>query len=79
MAINDSDGTFQASYWRDAAGIGGDPDSVEYSDFLMELKDRIQKLLRQGRFAHAAIFQWNNQEWELVEEFERRDKSPGLG
>ena len=72
--ISKSDGRFQASYWRDAAGIEGEPDSVEYSDYLMELKDRIQKLLRHGDFAHAAIFQWNAEsgEWELVDEFARR-------
>jgi hypothetical protein len=78
MVINNIDGRFQASYWLDAARIENDPDGVEYSDFLMELKDRIQKLLRQGRFEYAAIFQWNADAsvWELLEEFELRNKSP---
>jgi hypothetical protein len=81
MAVNDSDGLFQASYWRDAAGIGSDPDSVEYSDFVMELKDRIQKQLRRGAFAYAAIFRWDEGagDWELLDEFARRDGAAGSG
>ena len=73
MVISSTDGKFQASYWRDPAGIAEDPDSVEYSDYLMELKDRIQKLIRAGECAHAAIFQWNAEsgDWELVDEFTR--------
>ena len=74
MVINLVDGKFQAAYWREEARIEDDPDGVEYSDFMMELKDRIQKLLRRGEFAHAAIFQWNadTADWELVEEFALR-------
>lgn len=74
MAINRDDGLFQASYWLDAAMIGSDPDAIEYSDFLMELKQRINTLFRQGRFHYAAIFRWNAgaQDWDLVEEFEPR-------
>jgi hypothetical protein len=87
MVINSIDGKFQASYWRDAARIADAPDSVEYSDFLMELKDRTQKLLRRGDFAYAAIFRWDAQaeSWELVGEFALRtgpatpDRPEGAG
>jgi hypothetical protein len=77
VPINKNDGTYQASYWLDAAKVEGDPDDYEYSEFLLELKDRIQKLLRQGRFEYAAIFQWNGalDSWDLLEEFELRNKS----
>ena len=79
MVISPVDGKFQASYWRDAARIAEEPDGVEYSDYLMELKDRIQKLFRRGEFTYAAIFQWNADtgEWDLVEEFALRDNRPG--
>jgi hypothetical protein len=79
MVINTADGKFQAFYWRDPARIADDPDGVEYSDYLMELKDRIQKLLRQGDFAYAAIFEWNAQTevWDLVDEFALRSRLPG--
>jgi hypothetical protein len=72
VAINREDGLFQVSYWRDAAGIENDPDDVEYSDFLMELKQRINQLFRERRFQHAAIFRWDDGtgNWMLVEEFE---------
>jgi len=72
VTINRDDGLFQASYWRDAGGIESEPDDIEYSDFLMELKQRINTLFRQRRFQYAAIFRWNEavKAWELVEEFE---------
>jgi uncharacterized protein YheU (UPF0270 family) len=73
MVISSSDGAFQASYWRDAARIGEAPDGTEYSDYLMELKDRIQKLLRRRAFAYAAIFRWNAEADNLVEEYALRD------
>jgi hypothetical protein len=81
MVISNSDGKFQASYWRDPARIGEEPDSVEYSDYLMELKDRIQKLLRHGDFAHAAIFQWQaeSNDWALVDEFTVNSNRPRPG
>ena len=72
MAINHDDGLFQACYWLSAETIEGDPDGVEYSDFLMELKQSIDQALRRRRFAYAALFRWTGAEWELVEEFERR-------
>jgi hypothetical protein len=76
VPINKHDGRYQASYWLDASKIEHDPDDFEYSEFLLELKDRIQKLLRQGRFEYAAIFQWNAEleSWDLVEEFELGNK-----
>ncbi len=73
MTINTNDGAFQACYWRDAARIGEECDAAEYSDYAMELKQRIHALFKQGDFAYAALFQWNGAEWELVEEYERRD------
>lgn len=75
MAINTTDGLYQACYWRDAGRIGEAADMSEYSDFAMELKQRIHTLFRQGGVAHAALFQWNaaTEEWELLEEFARRD------
>jgi len=78
MAINTTDGLFQACYWRDAARIGEAPDALEFSDFAMELKQRIHALFKQGEFAHAAIFQWNAgaDAWELVDEFGRGDSAP---
>jgi len=75
MTINSTDGLFQACYWRDAARLEEACDAAEYSDFAMELKDRIQKLLRRREYAHAALFAWNaaRGEWDLQEEFGRRD------
>lgn len=74
MPINRDDGKFQACYWRDAGRIDGEPDDAEYSDFAMELKQRIHSLFREGRFQYAAIFSWNEPAngWELVEEYEPR-------
>jgi hypothetical protein len=74
VAINRNDGMFQVSYWLDAAKIENDPDDAEYSDFLMELKERIYKVFRQSRFKYAAIFRWNEgtNNWDLLEEFEPR-------
>jgi hypothetical protein len=74
MAINRGDGKFQASYWRDATKIGSDPDDVEYSDILMELKQSIYVHFRARSFRYAAIFRWDEPTniWQLVEEFEPR-------
>jgi hypothetical protein len=74
MTINRHDGKFQACYWRDAGRIESEPDDAEYSDFAMELKQRIHRLFREGRFQYAAIFFWNETAgtWELVEECEPR-------
>ena len=63
---------FQACYWKVAADIGGDPDRTEFSALLTDLKQRIQVALRKGEFAYAAIFRWDGEDWELVEEFEVR-------
>lgn len=75
MAINTTDGQFQACYWKDAARIAEVCDAAEYSDFAMELKQRVHTLFRRGDFAYAALFRWNaaTQDWDLVEEFARRD------
>jgi hypothetical protein len=74
MTISRNDGKFQASYWRDASKIEAEPDDVEYSDFLMELKQRIHGLFRERRYGYAAIFRWDESAriWQLVEEFEPR-------
>ena len=52
MAVNRDDGKFQACYWLSADGVGNDPDEVEYSDILMELKARAYLVFRQGRFQY---------------------------
>ena len=74
MAIKSDDGNFQACYWRDEKDIAGEPVLVEFSDFAMELKDRIQKVLREGSFRHAALFGWRDEtrDWDLLEEYSRR-------
>jgi hypothetical protein len=74
MPINHDDGKFQASYWRDASKIEAEPDAVEYSDFLMELKQSIHGHFRDRRYRYAAIFRWDESTdaWQLVEEFEPR-------
>ncbi len=72
MTVNREDGQFQASYWQNAEAVGGEPDEIEYSDFQMELKQRIDQALRRRQYAYAAIFHWNGADWDLVEEFERR-------
>lgn len=76
MTINRNDGMYQVAFWLDAANIENDPDDVEYSDILMELKERIHRVFRQGRFQHAAIFHWNASanNWDLLEEFEPRSR-----
>ena len=78
MAINRNDGMFQVSYWLDASKIESDPDDIEYSDSLMELRERIHKLFRHGSFMYAAIFHWDAgaNDWELVEECEPRNGGP---
>ncbi|MBV9549508.1 MAG: hypothetical protein JO256_07530 [Alphaproteobacteria bacterium] len=78
MAINDTDGAFQACYWRDPARISEDADAAEYSDYAMELKQRIHTLFRERRYAYAAIFRWDEaaQDWALLEEFALRGGAP---
>ena len=78
MAINRDDGMFQVSYWLDASKIGNDPDDTEYSDSLMELRERIYKLFRRGPYKYAAIYKWNPSanDWDLVDECEPRNQSP---
>lgn len=79
MTINTEDGAFQACYWRDAARIGEDPDAAEYSDYAMELRQRIHALFKQGTYAYAALFRWSGEEWEWVEEYDLRTTRPGAG
>lgn len=81
MAINRNDGQFQISYWLDASRIGNDPDDTEYSDSLMELRERLNRLFREGRFKYAAIFSWNagTGEWELADECAHINALPKSG
>ena len=78
MAINRTDGKFQVSYWLDASKVANNPDDIEYSDSLMELRQRIYKVFRQRSFKYAAIYQWNPgaNDWDLVDECEPRNLSP---
>jgi hypothetical protein len=76
--MNRNDGMFQVSYWLDASKIETEPDDIEYSDSLMELRERIYKVFRKGSFKYAAIFHWNaaGNDWELVDEYEPRHRGP---
>lgn len=81
MVINRTDGQFQIAYWLDASRVENEPDDVEYSDFLMELKERLNKVFREGHFKYAAIFSWNSVtgEWELVDEYAHLNALPKSG